>query len=292
MNTFCDLHAHSNCSDGADAPEALISIAKAAGLGAVALTDHNSIAGLSRFESSAKASGVIAVPGIEVTAGYLGKEVHILGLFVSPAARAPLTAYLEEMNKRKRQANRDLIGRLCAAGYHIDEAAVFDTAGDALPNRVHVAKELVKGGYVASIPAAFATLLAEGGDFYRPAKRLDAMEVIETLRSLCILPLLAHPMISLTPDELSEFLSAAKEKGLVGMETLYPMYTSEQTALAAALAKRFDLLPSGGSDYHGANRPGVSLGHGEGDLAVPMSFYQSLATQHQTLFGGHCHDAQ
>ncbi len=273
---YCDLHVHSNCSDGSEDPAALIDIAERAGLSAVALTDHNTVAGLDRFEAAARGSGVIPVPGIEVTADFMGAEVHIVGLFVKKEAHAPLTSYLDQMTARKRRANEDMVKRLTAAGYEIDYGAVLADAGEAIPNRVHVARALIERGYVASVDEAFQNLLSEAAGFYQPAERLDAFDVIAFLRSQQILPLLAHPFLSLTPEMLCAFLPAAGSVGLVGVETRYPGFTPRQIEIAATLALQHGLLESGGSDFHGANRPEIAMGRGAGSLAVPHSFFEAL----------------
>ncbi len=273
---FCDLHIHSNCSDGVDAPEELIKIAKASGLSAVALCDHNTVAGVSRFEAAARGSGVIAVAGVEVTAEALGKEVHILGLFIKENVREKLTDCLSVINRRKEAAGIALTERLSAAGYEIDYKTVKALAGDAQPNRVHIARALMEKGYVSSVKEAFDKLLREGGDFYIPPKRLDALEVIEFLSSLNVLPVMAHPLMNLTVSELEEFLPKAKSRGLVGMETIYPLYDAEKTEKARELAERFSLLPSGGSDYHGINKPDTFMGKGKNNIFVPMCIYEGL----------------
>ncbi len=273
---ICDLHVHSNCSDGACSPEALLPIGKEAGISAVALCDHNTVVGLDRFEAAFAGSGILAVPGVEITAGYCEKEVHILGLFVPDEARPKLTEYLSEINRRKRECNRNLIQALRTAGYAITDADVAKEAGEAIPNRVHVAKALMKQGYLASVKEGFDTLLSDDGAFYRPAERLDALDVVAFLRSVSAVPVIAHPLLNLSEAELCAFLPQAKAHGLVGMETLYSMYTEAETALAAQLAERFDILPSGGSDFHGANRPEVQMGVGRGNLAIPLDHLEAL----------------
>ncbi len=278
----CDLHIHSNCSDGSYPPEDLITLAREAGVGAVALCDHNTVAGLARFEAAARGTEVAAVPGIEISADYGGREVHILGLFLSAEARVALSAYLEGLVARKIQSNRDLVSRLATAGYALDYSMVEAAAGEAVPNRVHVAKVLLTGGYIRSIPEAFERLLADNGPYYRSPEKPVATEVIELLGRLGAVPVLAHPLVSLVPEILEEFLPLAKDSGLVAMETLYPEYTVEEAALAAELAARFGILLSGGSDFHGKNRPDIDMGRGRGDLSVPMSVYKALRTAAET----------
>ncbi len=279
MRKICDLHTHSNCSDGAVAPEKLIEIAEKAGLSAIALCDHNSVSGLSRFEAAAKGSDVIAVPGVEVTAGYDGKEVHIVGLFVHGSVRNPLREYLEAVNVRKKQANRRLIDRLANAGYEIDYKAVDAIAGEAVPNRVHVARALMAKGYIASVEEGFGGILSEKTGFYQSAERLDAFEVIAFLKSLCIVPVLAHPLLNLSEEALRGFLPRAKEAGLAAMEVFYGGYTDAQFAMAKTIAEEFDVLPSGGSDFHGDNKPENKMGN----INVPFAVFEALRQKIYTM---------
>ncbi len=278
---LCDLHVHSNCSDGSCTPEELIAVACNAGVGAVALTDHNTVSGLSRFEAAATGTDVIAIPGVEVTAGIRidggsEKEVHILGLFISAKVRETLATFLTIIDRRKVESNRTLIRRLAEAGYAIDPAAVQAVAGEATPNRVHVARVLMAGGYVQSIEEAFHTLIRDGGPYYLAPARLDALEVIDFLHSLDILPVLAHPTLTLSREEISAFLPVAREHGLVGVETIYPLYSEDETVFMADLAEQCGLLPSGGSDFHGTAKPDTHMGVGRNNIATPMAVYEHL----------------
>ncbi len=275
----CDLHVHSNCSDGANTPEELIGIASERSLHAIALCDHNTVCGLPRFLASAKESGVEPICGVEITTGFCGKEVHILGLFLEEDSFTPLTDYLKTQNERKTKSNLAMISRLQAAGYAIDYDEVLALAGEATPNRVHVAKILMKAGYIESILQAFEGLLADGGGFYRSAQPLDALETVKFLASLRAVPVLAHPLLSLTEAELRDFLPRAKACGLCGIETMYTDYDESQSALAQALAQEFHLLPSGGSDFHGVNRPATQMGTGRGNLCIPISICEALRKQ-------------
>ncbi len=275
-HSICDLHVHSTCSDGTHTPEELISLARRAGIEAVALCDHNTIAGLARFESAACGTDTIAVPGVEVTAEFAGKEVHLLGLFIPRHARDAVADFLREIDRRKQASNRILIRALADAGYDIDLPSVLETAGEATPNRVHVAHVLMTRGYVSSINEAFHTLLRDGGPYYRPPARLDVLDVIGFFRSIRAIPVLAHPLLTLTRDEVCRLLDMGRTRGLVGVETVYPLYSEEETVFMTEAAARFGLLPSGGSDFHGANKPDIALGRGHGNIAVPMEFYEQL----------------
>ena len=277
MKKLCDLHAHSVYSDGTSTPAELIALAKQAGLAAVALTDHNTVSGIPAFLTAAQDSGVIPVPGVEVSSDYLEDELHIVGLFRSLEHLSEVEEYVAAYLQRKEQSNVDLCRNLCAAGYEISYEKIKAATPDGTVNRALIAAELMRHGYVESIKAAFFTLLSKKGGYYHEPEKLQALEVIPKLIEFDAIPILAHPFLSLNEQKLREFLPLAKAAGLVGMETDYSTFTKEQTALAHALAEHYDLLPSGGSDYHGQNKPDISIGVGRGDLAVPFDYYQNLS---------------
>ncbi len=273
---LCDMHIHSNCSDGSFSPEELIDEANENGIKAIALCDHNTVSGLTRFVNAAKNSGVIAVPGVEITSTYKGEEVHMLGLFLKEGQYPKISEYLEQINARKTENNKVLAKRLNEGGFAISYDAVLNIAGGAIPNRVHFAKALLAKGYVSSLSEAFETILAEGGEFYKPAEKLNTLEVICFLSSIDAVPVLAHPFLNFSHAGLREFLPKAKKCGLAGMEIIYPLFSKEETALAESLAKEYGLIPSGGSDFHGINKPDIKMGRGKDNIIVPFSFYENL----------------
>lgn len=276
MNQLCDLHAHSVYSDGTSTPAELITLAKQAGLCAVALTDHNTVSGIPAFLSAAENSGVMPVPGIEVSTDYMGDELHIVGLFKSLDHLAEVEAYVAAYLQRKEQSNVDLCRNLCAAGYEVSYEKIKSATPDGTVNRALIAAELMRLGYVESIKAAFSTLLSKKGGYYHEPQRPEALEVIPKLIEFDAVPILAHPFLSLDEPKLREFLPKAKAVGLVGMETNYSTFSPEQTALAHDLVKEFDLKPGGGSDYHGTNKPDIRIGIGRGNLQVPYDYYPAL----------------
>lgn len=285
--SLCDLHTHSVFSDGTDTPTDLIRKADLIGLKAIALCDHNTVSGLPEFLSAAKASHVRAIPGVEITAEFEGREIHVVGLFLPEASFGRLSDFLDEIRNSKIAVYEQLYQRLTEAGYRLSYDKIFD-AGDSATtniNRVAFANELMRCGYVESIKEAFRTVLSEKKGFYKPGKRADGLEVIKLLSSLSIVSVLAHPFLNLDEHTLRRFLPTAKECGLVAIETRYSLFDEEQTRLSEELAYEFSLLPSGGSDYHGDNKPDISLGIGKGELSVPASFYDSLLNISEQLQG-------
>lgn len=273
---ICDLHTHSYYSDGTFSPEELIQIAEKKNVAAVALTDHNSTKGLPEFMRAGEDSKVVTIPGCEFTTEYRGTELHMVGLFFSEDKWPAVEAYLEPMRVAKKDSNHTLIDNLSDAGYNISYEEVAATTDADEFNRAHVARFLTAKGYVASIKEAFDELLYEGGKFYIPPKRLDVFETIKFINKCGGVSVLAHPFLNLSRGELEEFLPMAAEAGLVAMETRYSKYDEETTAAAMMLAEKNGIMESGGSDFHGDAKPGVNMGSGRGNLAVPFEIYEEL----------------
>lgn len=276
MEKHCDLHTHSRCSDGTCTPAEIIDLALQAGLSAVALTDHNTIDGLPAFLAAAEGKEILAIPGVEISTGYREKELHIVGLFVKPSDYDAVTAFLENANLRKEESNRKLIQALSQAGFSLDYDSILRAHPEGTVNRAVIAAALLEKGYVASVEEAFQRLLHPRNGFYVPPERTCAFEAIRFLADLGIVPVLAHPFLNLTEDQLREFLTEAKKTGLGAMETVYSAYSPETEALAKKIAAQFGLLSSGGSDFHGGNKPDIHLGTGKGTLSVPAAFAETL----------------
>lgn len=277
MKQFCDLHAHSVYSDGTLTPAQLVELAEKTGLGAVALTDHNTVLGLPEFLAAAEGKAVKAVPGVEFSVDYLDQELHILALYIQPKDYAAAMEIAERLNKNKMQSNLDLIANLNKAGYAISYEKIKAAMPAGEPNRALIAAELTRCGYTASNQEAFQRLLSPKHGYYHPPKRIDAFELIEFVKRVGAVPVWAHPFLHLKEEaQVRAFLPKAIEAGLVGMEARYPLFSPEQTALALALTEEYGLLPSGGSDFHGANKPTISLGTGTGGLDVPIAWCEAL----------------
>lgn len=273
---FCDLHTHSTYSDGTLTPAELVRLAEKIGLGAVALCDHNTVAGLPEFLAAGEGSPVKTVPGVEFSTDYKGGELHILGLLLKPECFSAVTQVTGEMLESKERSNRELVEGLGRAGIALDYEKIKAGTPGGQVNRAVIAAEMLRLGYVSSISEAFQLWLSEKRGLYRPAKRLDALETIRFIRSIGAVPVLAHPFLNLDEQGLRGFLPLAVAAGLAGMETYYPKFTPEQTAQAVFLAESFGLRKSGGSDFHGSIKPDIRLGTGRGDLAVPMAVLDEL----------------
>lgn len=277
MREFCDLHAHSVFSDGTFTPEQLLDEAQRIGLGAVALTDHNTVAGLPDFLAAAQGRPLEAVPGVELSVDYRGTELHMLALFVQPRHFPAITAMLEEGVRAKEESNVMLAQALENAGYPINYPALRDATPNGQINRAHIAAELTRLGYTPDIQTAFQTLLSPKNGLYNPPKRPDAFETISFINSLGAVSVLAHPFLDLKHEEaVRTFLEMAVARGLSGMEVYHPKHDAGQRQQAMELVKKFSISPSGGSDFHGKNKPDIRLGVGRGDLQIPMAFLRGL----------------
>lgn len=272
----CDLHVHSYFSDGSDSPTELIARAEAEGIRAVALTDHNTIGGLKEFASAAEKSKVIGVPGIEFTTEYNGTELHILGLFLKENTYREVSEYAVQQLKRKEKCNMECVERLRRGGYEISYEKIVSDNPDTSINRVHIAKELMNKGYIASVSEAFDTILSSKGEFYREPEKLSSLETIRNIRSWGAVAVWAHPFLNMNEKEIEFFLPKAMDCGLAGIETSYPLFSFQQSDYLKKLVKEKRLIESGGSDYHGANKPDISMGMGTEGSPIQGYIYNRL----------------
>lgn len=279
----CDLHTHSVFSDGSYTPTQLIDLSVAMGLRAVALSDHNTVDGLPEFLAAAEGKDIEAIPSVEFSTDYDGMELHVLGLYIPEECFPKITKLLADALIRKEESNIALIQSLANAGYPLDYAAIKAKTPKGKINRAHIAAELTRLGYTTSVNQALVTILAPGAGHYTVPKRPSVWEILDFIRSMGAVPVLAHPFLNLSKEGLEEFLPKAKERSLVGMECYYSLYDKETAEESLRLAERFGLLPSGGSDFHGKTKPNIHMGTGKGDLVVPMEFYHKLHEAHTRM---------
>lgn len=271
----CDLHTHSIKSDGTKTPTQLVEIAKSIGLSAIALTDHNTIAGLGEFLQAGKILGVQTIGGIEISCDYLNKELHVVALFIDESKFSAVNDFTNQAKLLKDQSNALTLAKLQADGYDVSIEQMLKNNPDGYINRVHLAQALMEKGYVKSIDDAFDNLLSKEGKYYVQPKRPSVEQTLRFIHKIGAVSVLAHPFLSLSETELEGFLSQYSCL-LDGMETNYSTFSAEQTTLAKNLADRFGVLYSGGSDFHGENKPEISLGVGKGSLVVPYEYCAKL----------------
>lgn len=262
-----DLHTHSAVSDGSDPPARVVELAAEAGLSAVALTDHDCLDGIPEAAQRADQLGVELVPGCELSATHAG-TMHILVYFVEPGP-GPLQDELVRLQEGRDQRNRQLAEKLAGLGLPVTYEEIEEEAGGQGAGRPHIAAILVRKGVVGSIQEAFDVWLAKGKPGYLDKVRLSPDRCITLAKASGGLPVLAHPLsLGLDGRELGATLDELRELGLVGMETVYGRYQPQERDLLADLARRHQLISTGGSDYHGSYKPDLSVGTGRGDLAI------------------------
>ena len=273
---YCDLHLHSYYSDGTQSPEYHVSQAKELGISPIALNDHNTVKGLEEFLAEAERQGVEAIPGIEFSVNYQGRELHLLAFGIEKKYYAEIEEKMDEYLKIRERTNREMVEALREGGYLIDYDDILKKSGMGYINRAHIGRELTEKGYTKSVREAFDTLLSKKSPYFRPRKFPNVFDMIDYVGKIGAVSILAHPFLQFDEDGLRTFLTEAKKHGLCGMETVYTEFSEEQAALAKKIAKEFDLLESGGSDYHGTTKPDVAFGVGFGNLRVPASFAEKI----------------
>ena len=270
MPRVIDLHTHSTVSDGSESPEAIVEMAHGVGCSAVALTDHDSLAGLPRAGARAAELGIRLVPGCEVSCVPVATGgVHVLVYFVDDPT-SPLGTELDRLREDRWSRNLALVERLNQLGIPVTLPMVAAHAGtEAGVGRPHFAQAMVDLGAVGSLDEAFDRYLANGGEAYVPKARLTVADVCRLARASGGVAVLAHPTtLGLDPGALADAVRDMAASGLGGLEAVYGRYPPRLRTDLGNLARRFGLVPTGGSDFHGATKPDLSVGTGTGDLKV------------------------
>lgn len=276
---YIDLHTHSNYSDGTCTPAELIARAVEKGLVAVALTDHDTVAGIDDAINSAKeqAAPLKLIPGTELSAAYKEKDIHMVGLFVNHHNTA-LKKATEIIIKRRDDRNLEMAANLRKADIPITVEAMIVKNPNTVVTRAHFARFLVENKIVETAADAFKKYLNPDTPYYVPRKYIEPEEGIELIRNAGGVPILAHPLhYKLKESELEKLVKRLALAGLMGIEVLYSNHSVADEAYIKKLALKYNLLSSGGSDFHGSNKPAIDIGVGRGNLAVPYDYLVSLA---------------
>lgn len=267
MHQRIDLHTHSTASDGTLTPTELMRAAKAAGLSAIALTDHDTFDGLPEARAEAQRQGVELVPGCELSLDYGGRPTHLLALFVDERP-GHVVHELTRVRKARAVRNLTMLEKLRSVGVHLKLAEV-ERHATGVVGRPHMAQAMLAQGVVRSFDEAFARFLGSGGLAYVPKAKLTPKEAINAIHADGGLAVLAHPyLLSQQQRQIEAMLVELAALGLDGVEVYYTEHSDKYTMVMAELAQRLGLLMSGGSDFHGAVKPGVALGKGRGGLFV------------------------
>lgn len=272
-----DLHTHSRASDGMLAPAAVVRAAKEAGLLAVALTDHDTTDGIPEALDEGRRLAIEVVPGVELSLDCESGSFHLIGLFVDPGNDA-LGGLLRRIREGRRERNFRMVSRLGCLGVPVSIEEVVAIAGGEVVARPHFARALHARGHVGGFKEAFDRFLRKGGPAYVERWRPAAAEAIAAVRAAGGTAVLCHPhTLGLGDgDRLAEFLGGLVPCGLGAIEVWYPDYDRRQTEAYTALARRFGLALSGGSDFHGLPVSDSRLGVGRGGLAIPDAALDAL----------------
>lgn len=266
-----DLHVHTAASDGTCSPRETVRRAAELGLRAIAVTDHDTISGQAEALAAGLDYGVEVVQGIEVSTKY-GVAVHILGYCLEN-----LIPLLEEVLNDRDRRNEKMAALMAADGLPVSYAAMKERFGEAI-GRPHFGRILVELGLAESVDDAFARYVDRGRRYYVPRTIIAIETSVESIVQSGGVPVLAHPFQYKKSDgELRELIELCMDHGLRGIECRYSGYDSEQVAYLEGLADEYGLLKTGGSDFHGDNKPHIHLGSGlEGELEVPYAWLEEL----------------
>lgn len=275
-----DLHVHSTCSDGTLSPTELVDYAIQKGLSAFALTDHDCVEGLDTILSYAKSlpNAPEIIPGIELSTDENGQEVHMVGLFIDHH-NPEFNQYLQEFIASRTTRNKKMCLLLQEHGMNITYEELEAEFPGAVLTRAHYAKLLMKHGYVKSIREAFERFLGDHCPCYVSREKITPVMAIDLIRKAGGLAILAHPILYHMSDaRLDALVQKLKEAGLTGIEAIYSTYSPAEERQIRKLSTKYNLLLSGGSDFHGENKPGLDLGTGYGKLYVPEEILDKLKT--------------
>lgn len=277
-----DLHCHSTHSDGTLTPTALVALANQKGLAALALTDHDTVSGVTEACTAAQGLPLEVIPGVELAAAYphplTGEalEIHIVGLWIDPT-EPDFAAAMTEFAQERAARNDAMLSVLQRLGLPITAADLSKAGGHGTITRAHYAQALQAKGLVASKKEAFQRYLGRGKPGYVSRKLPSFHRCIHLIQNTGGVAVLAHATLyGLSFPQIRTLAITLKEAGLSGIEVRYSTFSSEETSFLTTLAAELDLAPSGGSDYHGAIKPDIALGTGRGNLFVPSTFLPDL----------------
>ena len=271
-----DLHVHSTRSDGSYTPTELVSYALEKGLSAFALTDHDTTEGLAEAMIAAKDQPIEVIPGIEFSTEYEGRDIHILGLYVD-YEEEHFKRHLTEFQQSRIMRNEKMCTLLSEAGIEITYDALLDEYPDSVITRSHYAKYLLAHGYIKSMKEAFDRYIGDNCPYFVPREKVTPAQAVALILHAHGIPILAHPTLyHMGKDRLDTLVKSLTDAGLMGIEAVYSTYSPSEEREMKALAKKYSLCISGGSDFHGNTKPGLDLAVGYGKLFIPEEILDNL----------------
>jgi len=278
---YIDLHVHSNASDGTLSPSQVVSLAIEQKLSAIALTDHDTLRGVKEAKLAAVKAAVNGfylkvISGVEISVAYKGKDIHILGLLLDEN-NTRLNDILEKAVQERNERNEKMAVNLRKAGLDITIEDLKKDAGDAVITRAHFAKYITEHGYTKNKEEAFKLYLSPKGPYYVPRNYLEPEFAISLIHEAGGIAVLAHPLLyHYTFEEVHALVKYLVDLGLDGMEVIYSMNEKDDEENLRKLATQYGLLITGGSDYHGSNKPQIQIGKGRGNLAIPYELLEKI----------------
>jgi 3',5'-nucleoside bisphosphate phosphatase len=272
-----DLHVHTKASDGTLPPEEVVRHAASAGLTAIAITDHDTLDGVARAQAEGERIGIEVIPGIEISAQWQNGILHILGYYVDPEDPQLLES-LHFLQSGRHERIPRILSKLAALDVHISPEQVERELAGGVPGRPHVANAMVKNNYVKNIQEAFDLYLGYGAPAYVDKRKLasvDAVKLIANASKLCVL---AHPysLGTKSVEHLTQIIKSFMPYGLAGIEAYYPKHTAAQTQVFIDVASNLGLAITGGTDFHGSNKPEIEIGVVPGIGPLPYSILSDL----------------
>ena len=282
-----DLHIHSNASDGSYSPSEIVQMSDRMGLKAIAITDHDTIDGSRSALESGIPSTMNFVTGVEISTGVpsfcqASSSIHMLGYFIR-LDDINLSQTLDNLQKARKARTPQILQKLNDLGIDICEDDIKALVGDSLPGRPHIAEILLTKKVVHTFQEAFDKYLGRNKAAYVEKYRLEPETAIQSILNAGGIPVLAHPYLLKLDNgqDLESLVAYLKELGLMGIEVIYPEHNLQNMQLYSRIAKKFDLLITGGTDFHGDYKPGIQLGTGSGNFQVDFSVYEKMYETYQ-----------
>lgn len=282
--SYIDLHTHTTASDGTDTPSKLVQNAVDKKLSAIAITDHDTVAGIPEALETAKNLPIEVVAGIELSCLYNDKDLHMLGYFIDYKKQSFLEK-LEELKKKREYRNEQMRQKLEQNGIYLTMEQIQGQAEQSVITRAHFAKAMEEAGYIKSKEEAFLKYIGDGCPCFVQKLRFTPKEAIDLIHSAGGVAVLAHPLIyKMSYDEIDLLLKHLKECGLTGVEVYHSSHNTSNSGKLREMIRPYDLLPTGGSDYHGSNKPDVHLGYGYGNMTISHSLLEDLKQAHSKMY--------
>lgn len=287
-NNTIDLHIHSTASDGTFSPSEIVDMAVNLNLKAIAITDHDTIDGSKDAIAHGIPSCLQFLTGIEISASFPSSfsgsgSLHILGYAIN-LNDSVLNQTLEKLQRARNDRNPLIIKCLNKLGFDFSLDDVSEKHGGGQLGRPHIAKFMIEKGFVTSVQEAFDKYLGKDKPAYVSKYRLDCNEAIEIILGAGGVPVIAHPFLTKLDNHatVEDLIISLKSMGLMGVEVYYSEHPSDITTLYADIAKRYDLLMTGGSDFHGSLKPDIKMGSGKNNLSIPYKLYDDLIKKNRS----------